>query len=178
MKKLLKMSGIALMLLAIISLMSCKKNYNTEEFYEKYENNNNNIVKTAINNYAYMSDTLNKIEYKCVYYSKTIDVKESVGFYKNLSNDYKLKYDGGFGKLLIKVYVKPVDNYYSEVVTWVAGGKDSKDKGETIITYYGFFDDVFVTQYTKTVEIVEDYINSAVKENQTKSSENPFLNNI
>jgi hypothetical protein len=177
MKKLLKMSGITIMLLALISLMSCNKTYNTEGFYKKYENNNENVVKTNISNYPYTHDTINKIEYKCVYYSKTIDFKEKVNFCDYLSNDYKLKYDGVFGSLLVKVYVKPIDKYYSEIITWVAGGKNSTDKGETIITYYGFFDDIFISQYTKTVEILEEYINSS-KDKQSKADESSFSNNI
>jgi len=138
MKSLLKMYGITLMLLSLISVMSCNKAYDTEDFYKKYENNNENVVKTAVNNYPYISDTINKIEYKCVYYSKTIDFKEKVNFCDYLSNDYKLKYDGSFGNLLVKIYVKSVDKYYSEIVSWMAGGESSNDKGETVITYYGF----------------------------------------
>jgi ribosomal protein S18 len=179
MKRLIKISGITLMLLVLISFVSCNKTYNTEEFYKKYENNNKNVVKTTISSYPYLQDTINKIEYKCVYYSKTIDFKDVVYFSEYLSNDYKLKYDGKFGTLFIKVYVKSIDNYYNEIVSCVSSSDNSTIKGETIITYYGFFDDMFVSQYIKSVEIIENYVNDAIKDNQTKSNENhPLLNNL
>lgn len=165
--------GVMLLTLTMFMFVSCS--YDTDEFYKKYDNNSNYIIKTDISNYPYITDTINNIQYKSIYISRTIDFKNSVNFCKNLSNDYKIKFNGKFSKVFIKIYVKPLNKYYNEIVCWVGDDKN-KDSGETIITYYGIFDDIFVDEFIRNIEFIEKILNSTEKTNNSKSNNLNYSN--